>query len=76
MAMIELVPAPIQTMKIGPRAVFGSAFKTTRYGSRTRESVSLHHSVIAIKTPSSVPSRNPTTVSMQDAPRWTQRSPD
>ena len=30
MVTIAPVPAPIQTMKIGPRAVFGSAFSTTR----------------------------------------------
>ena len=30
MAMMDAVPAPIQTMKMGPRAVFGRAFSTTR----------------------------------------------
>ena len=37
---IAPIPAPIQTMKIGPRAVLGSALSTTRYGSRIRASFS------------------------------------
>jgi len=28
--MMDPIPAPIQTIKIGPRAVFGRAFSTTR----------------------------------------------
>ena len=30
MTMMEPMPAPIQTMSTGPRAIFGRAFSTTR----------------------------------------------
>ena len=34
MMMMALGTAPTQTIKIGPRATLGRAFKMTRYGSR------------------------------------------
>ena len=66
MVTMAPVPAPIQTMKIGPRAVLGSAFSTTRYGSAMRAAVSDHHIPMAAAVPSSVPAVKPTTVSQQE----------
>ena len=63
MMMMALGPAPTQTIKIGPRATLGRAFKMTRYGSDTRERNFDHQSRLAISVPATVPSRKPTTVS-------------
>ena len=76
MAMIDSGPAPIQTMNTGPSAVFGSALSTTRYGSSTRESSSLHHRPMAMSVPKSVPSTKPTTTSRHDVPMCSQSSPE
>lgn len=69
MIIIELVPAPAQTMMIGPKATFGRAFNTTKYGSSTAEIKSDHQRTMAIKAPSTVPKTNPTTVSKQEVPK-------
>ena len=37
--IIASMPAPTQTIIIGPSAIFGNAFNTTIYGSRMRERV-------------------------------------
>ena len=75
MMMMALGPAPTQTIKIGPRATLGRAFKMTRYGSDTRERNFDHQSRLAISVPATVPSRKPTTVSKQDMPICGKRSP-
>ena len=76
MAMMDDGPAPIQTMKIGPRAVFGSEFRTTRYGSRSRDRNGLRHNATAISVPETVPRINPTTVSRQETPMCVKSSPE
>ena len=48
-------PDPIQIITIGPNAILGRAFSTTKYGSATFLVVSLDHKIIAIITPSKVP---------------------
>ena len=58
-----VMPAPNHTISIGPSAILGSAFNTTRYGSSTRLIAGLHQSVIAISVPAAVPSTKPSTVS-------------
>ena len=68
MVIIDAVPAPIQTINIGPRAVLGRALSTTRYGSRTLDAKSLHHSPTAMSVPSAVPRVKPAAVSRQDVP--------
>ena len=57
------MPAPTQTIIIGPSAIFGNAFNTTIYGSRMRERVLLHHISTAISVPTNVPTVNPAIVS-------------
>ena len=76
MAMMDAGPAPIHTINTGPRAVLGRELSTTRYGSRMRESMGLHHSRIAITVPASVPRVKPITVSRHDAPRCRNSSPE
>ena len=75
MMMMALGPAPTQTIKIGPRATLGRAFKMTRYGSDTRERNFDHQSRLAISVPATVPSRKPTTVSKQDMPICGKEAP-
>ena len=48
---IDFVPAPNHTMIIGPSAIFGSEFSTTKYGSKILLAYSLHHNSTAIKKP-------------------------
>ena len=72
---IDAVPAPIHTMRTGPSAIFGSAFSTTRYGSRMRFSFGIHHSSTANSAPSSVPRRKPSTVSKSVVPTCSQSEP-
>ena len=76
MVTMAPMPAPIHTMKIGPRAVFGSAFSTTRYGSRMRAAVSDHHMATATAVPSTVPAVKPSTVSPMDTAAWCHSSPE
>src|SRR5690606_90106 len=68
-------PAPSHTIKTGPRAILGSAFATTRYGSKTFENVSEFHRITAIKTPAAVPNRKPATVSQSVVNTCVQRLP-
>ena len=56
-------PAPNHTMSIGPKAIFGSALSTTRYGSSILARLLLHQRSMAISVPSIVPRMKPTTVS-------------
>jgi hypothetical protein len=61
--MIDFVVPPIQTSMTGPKAVFGSAFRTTKYGSNTFAKKFDHHKTIATMVPSIVPEINPIIVS-------------
>ena len=66
--MIALMPDPTQRMIIGPRAILGSEFKTTIYGSKILRSFSLHHRIIAIKVPPKVAMAKPHKVSSKVMP--------
>ena len=55
-----------QTITIGAKAVFGSAFNTTKNGSNTLDSRGNAQSNIATITPPTVPIINPSTVSYTD----------
>ena len=68
--MMACIPAPTQTIKTGPSAILGRALSTTKNGSQMRESVFDHHNSTARPTPSTVPSKNPISVSIQVTPRW------
>ena len=63
---IPFIFAPTQTITIGAKAVFGSAFYTTKNGSNTLESRGDAQSNIATITPPTVPIINPSTVSYTD----------
>jgi len=74
-AIIDTYPVPKATIKIGPNATFGIAFKTTKYGSSMFERRSDHHKSAAIKTPKTVPIINPSTVSNNVTARLLNRLP-
>ena len=76
MVTMAPAPAPIQTMKMGPSAVLGRAFSTTRYGSKMRAAVSDHHMRMAAAVPSRVPAVKPSTVSRHDTPMWCSSWPE
>ena len=61
--VIPLIPVPAQIIKIGANAVFGSAFNTTKNGSKILAINSFHHNIIAIISPSAVPITKPKIVS-------------
>ena len=70
MNMIALLPVPNQMMMRGPSAIFGRAFSTTMYGSKTLHSVSLHQSASAMTTPKPTAIAKPTRVSAKVTPIW------
>ena len=61
--MIELIPGPITTIKIGPSATFGIALSITRYGSNTFDKKGDHQRIAANIVPINVPIIKPNTVS-------------
>ncbi|MES9143967.1 hypothetical protein ABEP44_12620, partial [Cutibacterium acnes] len=61
-------PAPTHRIIIGPRAILGKLFNTTKYGSITLDTKSESHSIIAINVPKIVPNIKPITVSRQVTP--------
>ena len=61
--IIADVPAPAQTIIIGPSATLGKLCRIIRNGSATLEAKSDHQSKKAIIVPNMVPSKNPTKVS-------------
>ena len=61
--IMPLIPAPAQTMIIGPRAILGSALSMTMYGSSTFARKLDHHNIIATRVPKTVPTVKPTIVS-------------
>ena len=71
--IMDSVPEPIHTISNGPNAIFGRAFKTTRYGSSILQSVSLHHIKTAIKVPMAVPNMKPIHVSYMVTPMCMSR---
>lgn len=74
-AMIEGYPGPRATIRIGPKATFGIAFKITRYGSIIFENIGDHHSNAASKVPSRVPKIKPKIVSVKVTPRFDSNDP-
>ncbi len=62
-AIDDEILGPKITMIIGPSATLGIAFRTTRYGSRTRAKSGIHQRNVAIIAPSTVPRMKPTPVS-------------
>ena len=73
--MIASIPAPTQTMRIGPSAIFGRALSTTIYGSKILARVLLHHMSTAMSVPRSVPIIKPATVSNVVTPMCIKSSP-
>ena len=63
--IIALLPAPNQIIIIGPSAIFGNEFSTTKYGSKTFLKKSLYHRIKATKNPIPVAIANPIKVSLR-----------
>lgn len=61
--MIEAIPGPMTTIKIGPSATFGIALSITRYGSNTFDNKGDHQRMAASIVPINVPIIKPNTVS-------------
>ena len=61
--MIEPIPGPITTIKIGPSATFGIELSITRYGSNTFDKKGDHQRIAANIVPINVPIIKPNTVS-------------
>ena len=68
MNTMGLLPVPHQMMIKGPSAIFGSAFKTTRYGSEILRKTSLHQSSSAIRYPATTAMKKPKSVSQSVVP--------
>ena len=71
---IPFTPVPTQIIMIGARAVFGSAFKTIKNGSKIFAIKLFHHKIIDILSPITVPIRSPNIVSNTDIPIWLIKS--
>jgi len=69
------VPEPTQNIIIGPSAIFGKLLSMIRYGSITRLSFSLHQSIIAIATPSTIAMTKPIIVSYREVHICKKRFP-
>lgn len=65
---IALVPEPTQMMMRGPRAILGSAFSTTRYGSAILRAEVDSQSSTAITLPRTMDTAKPMTVSSSVMP--------
>lgn len=73
--IIALLPAPNQIIMIGPRAIFGSEFNTTKYGSLTRRKKSQYHNINATKKPTPVAIKKPISVSLSVIDECKNNSP-
>lgn len=62
-AIMEDMLGPRATIKMGPSATFGMAFKITKYGSSTLDRKGDHQRIAARMVPKSVPRIKPRTVS-------------
>ena len=74
-ATMPAVLAPIQTIKIGAKAVLGSAFKITNKGSMILANVSNHQSKTAMMMPKMLAIVKPKIVSQTEAAMWVNISP-
>ncbi len=74
-AMMLIKLGPSATIRIGPRATFGIAFKITRYGSKILASRLDHHNKAARHVPINVPSKKPSTVSNKVTPMCDSKEP-
>ena len=63
------MPAPTQIIIIGPRAILGRLFNTTKNGSNIFDKKSDHHKNMATIIPSIAPDENPIIVSKQVTPK-------
>ena len=68
--IIAFSPAPNHTMMIGPRAIFGREFNTTKYGSKTLLRKSLYHKINATAKPINVAMLKPIRVSLSVIFAW------